>query len=206
MAADFKFASFDLFKPRKRPVHELKWPIPEAHFCAQVKDAEEMVAKIKKARGLFLGGGEFLDVVHAKEFGQGVFAYFIVRTDKRTQNEQLLFEGYMLEDEEKLGVDLAVGPQMMEDLQNLGYQQALAREVVVWNFKMPLYSVLVYSISEFGSFVEVVLPASKLERSREKTQKLALDFFELLGVKKEEVIPTDTITLQLVSSTQKGGK
>ncbi len=202
MALNFKFAPFDLFKPRKRPVHELKWKLPEEHLLVQIKDAEETVGKIKKAGARFVSGGEFMDVVHAKEFGQGVFAYFIVRTDKKTENESLLFEGYMLQEEEKLGVGLAVGPEVMDNLQKLGYNQALAREIVEWSFSQLLLSVKVYSITDFGSFVEVVLPAVKVERDREKHEKLAHAFLEKLGVKKEEIIPTDVITLQLVTSMQ----
>ncbi|MFA6048540.1 MAG: hypothetical protein WC792_01160 [Candidatus Micrarchaeia archaeon] len=202
MALNFKFAAFDPFKPRKRPVHELKWKLPEAHMLAAVKDAEETVAKVKRAGALFKGGGQFMDVVHAKEFGEGVFGYFIVRTDKKTENESLLFEGYMLQEDEKLGVDLAVGPEVMENLQNLGYQQALARDLTEWKFQSLSFSATVYDISGFGAFIDVVLPSVKVEREREKHEKLAYAFFEKIGIPKAEIIPTDVITLQLVTTMQ----
>ncbi len=205
MAINFKFSSFNLFKPRKRPVHELKWKLPEAHLIAPVEDAEAMVAKVKKAGAQFKSGGEFMDIVHAKEYGEGVFAYFIVRTDKKTEKESLLFEGYMLQEDEKLGVDVAVGPELMENLQALGYQQALARELVEWQFQYLVFEVKVFEVSDFGSFFEVVLPSTAVERVREKHEKLAYAFFEKLGIKKDEVIPTDSITLQLVSQNPQGG-
>ena len=71
-----------------------------------------------------------------------------------------------------------------------------------WKFQSISFSATVYDINGFGAFIEVVLPAVKVEREREKHEKLAYAFFEKIGIAKAEIIPTDVITLQLVTTMQ----
>src|SRR3989344_3869774 len=95
-----------LLGKKKPPLHQLKWKIPEARLTAIVKDAEEQIAILRhKAR--FIEGGEYADTVYYKEYGEGVYTYFIVRVDNKTQSEKLLFDGYMIQEEENLNLEVA---------------------------------------------------------------------------------------------------
>jgi len=192
---------FLLGRKRKPPVHELKWKLPEARLTAPVPDAEEWVGKLKKL-GRFVGGGEFVDEIHAKEYGEGVYSYFIVRTDKKTQQEKLMADAYMLREEEKLGFDVESAYGIAENLEEMGYRMIFAREVTVWSFLSGALRVNVYSIVDFGDFVEISLAATKLDSVRKKNQEQAETLFGKLGVKKEEIIPTDAITLQFTLMQQ----
>ena len=113
------------FNPPK-PVHKLKWKIPESKLTAPVADANLLVPQLKKLCK-FIGGGEFVDAVNCKEFGENVFAYFIVRTNKKTEEEQVLFEGYMLQEEDKLGFDVQSSFSFMEDFQPSNFILRAAR-------------------------------------------------------------------------------
>jgi len=191
---------WDLFKPKPRkPVHELKWKIPEARLTAPLEDAAPVIAVLRK-HAKFVGGGEFVDVVYVKDFGENVFAYFFLRTDKKTEEEVLLFDGYMLQEEERLGVDVASAYSMMQNLEKLGYKQEFSRDFTAWKFSYVGLTVNVYDIADFGAFVEVSLPATKFVKSRELNEKTAFKLFEKIGVKKDDVIPTDVATLQLIST------
>ena len=152
---------------RKKPVvHELKWKIPESRSSAPLEDAETAVAQLRKLCA-FKSGGEYYDSVYTKEYGDGVFAYFLVRTDKRTEKETLVFDGYMVQEEdEKLGFDLETGFEMMKNLASMGYKQEFAREVTEWHFSYHLLSVSVFDIVDFGAFVQVSMPATKIEGTR----------------------------------------
>jgi len=190
---------WDLFKPKpRRPVHELKWKISEMRLTAPVEDSASVIAVLKK-HAKFVGGGEFVDAVHVKEFGENVFAYFFVRTDKKTEQETLLFDGYLLQEDERLGVDVASAYSMMQNLEKLGYKEEFSREFTLWKFFYIGLTVNVLDITDFGVFVEVSLPATKFVKSRDLNEKTAFKLFEKLGVKKDDVIPTDVATLQLVS-------
>ncbi|MCX6767960.1 MAG: hypothetical protein NTY90_04520 [Candidatus Micrarchaeota archaeon] len=182
-------------KKRKPPVHELKWKLPEERLTAPVEDAEDLVGKMKK-HGRFIGGGEFLDEVHAKQYGEGVYSYFIVRTDKKTQKEKIIADAYMLREEEKLGMEVESAYEIAENLDEIGYKTIFSREVTVWSFLSGALAVNVYSVTGFGDFVEVSLPATKLDAVRKKNEEQAQKLFEKLGIKKEELVPTDAITLQ----------
>lgn len=190
---------------KKKPLHELKWKIPEGRLTAPLEDAEKTVAKLKKLRLKFVGGGEYVDVVHVKEFGENVLAYFVFRTDKKTEEETILFDGYMLLEDDKLGMDVESSYQMMESVKKMGYNEAFVRDVVVWRFSYLSITINIYSVTEFGDFVEVCIPATKFEKLRETMDKQANGLFEKMGIKKEEIIPTDMLTLQLISSKE-GGK
>lgn len=192
------------FLPRPKPVHLLKWKIPEARLTAPVDDAETIVGKLKGLKARFISGGEYRDVVYFKEFGEGVMAYFIVRTDVRTSQETLLFEGYQLEEEEPLGLDVESAFGMMKNLQQLGYSPALERKVVVWKFQYGLLPVVVYDVDGFGDFVELALPSTKLVKARELNQKQAEQLLTKLGLAMDQAVPTDVITLQYLS--QREGK
>jgi adenylate cyclase class IV len=187
------------FLPKPKPVHLLKWKIPEARLTVPVEDAEPLVAKAKKAGAKFLGGGEFRDVVYAKQFGEGVLAYFVVRTDVRTEEERLFFEGYMLEEEERLGFDVESAYGMMKNLEQLGYERAFERRVTEWRFRLGVLGVNVFDIEGFGDFLELALPATKLAKAREVQQKQADSLLTKLQVKKDEAVPTDILTLQYLS-------
>jgi len=188
---------------RKKPVvHELKWKIPESRSSAPLEDAETAVASLRKFC-IFKSGGEFYDTIYTKEYGDGVFAYFIVRTDKRTEKETLVFDGYMVQEEdEKLGFDLETGFAMMKNLASMGYKQEFAREVTEWHFSYHTLEVSVYDIADFGAFVQVSLPATKIESIRKLAEKSVDAFYEKLKVQKRDIIPTDVITLQVMLSRQ----
>lgn len=189
-------------KPRPKE-HKLKWKLPEQRLSVPIKDAEETVGKLeKKIKARFLGGGEYADVVHAKEFGEGIFAYILVRTDKKTEEETVIAETYMLQEEEKLGFDVASAYKIIDDLKDMGYEEVLQREYTVWRFQHFEIPAVVYSVNGFGDFLELALPATNFAHQRERTEKKAFELLEKLGFKKEEAIPTDVITLQMAGAAQ----
>ncbi|MGB9577251.1 MAG: hypothetical protein ACP5O3_00525 [Candidatus Micrarchaeia archaeon] len=193
-------ALLKIFAPKPK-VHVLKWKIPEARFIAPLEDAAPAIAALKKS-AVFTGGGQFNDVVYVKEFGENVFAYFFVRTDAKTQEEKLVFEGYMLEEEEQLNLSVESGYRMRESLKQMGYEEAFSRDFTEWRFKYGTLTAVVYDVAGFGCFLEVAVPATKIAKAREALEKTALKLFEKIGVSKEEVIPTDVTTLQLIMSRQ----
>ncbi|MFQ5405540.1 MAG: hypothetical protein ACE5DI_00070 [Candidatus Micrarchaeia archaeon] len=201
MALKIDFKSLNFFRPRKRPVHEMKWPLPEEKRTVPIQDPEKIIGKLRKL-ALFTSGGQFLDVVHAKQYGNGVMAYFIIRTDKRTEKEKVFFEGWMLQESEKLGMDVAIGPELMENLEKLGYKQAFPREETLWQFKHAALSINVYEITNFGAFLEISIPQTKLDKTRKHDEKVADKLLEHLKVKTEEVLPTDVTSLQLAAMLQ----
>lgn len=182
--------------------HELKWKIPEARLCAPLESAQPTVAKLRKLCE-FKSGGQFYDSIYAKEYGQGAFAYFIVRTEKNTEKETLLFDGYMIQEEdEKLGMNLEAGVEIMGNLASMGYKQEAAREVTEWHFAYHGLPIAVFEIADFGAFVQVSIPATKIEAGRRIAEKNAYAFFEKMGIAKRDIIPTDVITLQVMLARQ----
>jgi len=184
---------------RKKPKHLLKWSLPEARLSIPIEHCNKTVAALEKARARFVGGGVFNDVVHAKKYAEGVYAYFIVRTDVRTEKESLFADAYMLQEEDKLGLQLTAGFPVDEDLAKLGYTKALERRVEEWRFVYGAVRACVFDVAGFGKFIEIALPATKLEKAREASEKVAFALVAKLGLRKEDVIPTDVITLQLLS-------
>ncbi|NUN11277.1 hypothetical protein HUU53_01385 [Candidatus Micrarchaeota archaeon] len=191
-----------LFEKKKPKLHMLKWGLPEQRLVAEVKDADKTVYALKKNKAKFVSGGEFIDRIHAKQLGETAFTYFIVRTEKKTENETILFDGYMAQEEEQLNLQLQNSYSIEEDLDNLGYAEAVNREVIEWRFNYSLIKASVFEIDGFGSFIEIAIPKTKLVRTRENQEKQAFELLEKIGIKKEEAIPTDVITLQLVQSMQ----
>jgi len=187
----------------KTKLHELKWKLPEGRFIAQIADASHAIKALKKLGLHFMSGGEFVDSVYFKEFGEGVYAYYIIRTDKRTESERLIFEGYMLEEEEKLGVEIESSFLMMNNLKKMGYKQAFVRDLTLWSFVFGALQVNIYSIVGLGDFLEVCIPKTKFVKAREAMEKHAFHLFERLKIKKEEVMPADVLTLQLMTVTEK---
>ncbi|MFH1107344.1 MAG: hypothetical protein V1787_05615 [Candidatus Micrarchaeota archaeon] len=200
MAMDFDLLKM-LFPPRPAPVHKLKYNIPEARLTAPVEDAEKAVAQVRKL-ALFAGGGEFAEEIHFKDYGNNVFAYYIIRTEKLTQKESVHFDGYMLDEEDRLGMNVTNAYSFAKDLEGMGYQFGFVREVEVWSFRMLAVPVNVFSITGLGDFIEVALPATKFAKQREKDEKAAQKFFDKMKTDKRDIIPTDLITLQLVSMQQ----
>ncbi len=190
------------FLPKKKPVHKLKWKLPEQRFSVPVEDAEARVAVLEKLKFRFVSGGEFMDVVHAKPYGEGVFAYFIVRTEKKTEDEHVMFDGYMIQEEEPLGLNLSSSFSFMEDLEQLGYKQSLQRAVTEWRFLALPVKVAVFDVDGFGQFMEFALPATNYEDERKRQEKKLDDLFKKFGFKKEEALPTDVVTLQWLSQQQ----
>ncbi len=191
------------FLPKKKPVHKLKWKLPEQRVTLPLPDAEKTVFQMRKMGAKFVSGGEFSDVIHAKPYGEGVFAYFIVRVEKKTENEHLLFDGYMIQEEEPLNLNLSSSFSIIEDLTQLGYEQALSRSLTEWRLlKIPL-KLVVADVQGFGQFLEIGLAATKLQSVRDKQQKAVTDLLKKLGVAEKDAIPTDLITLQLLSEQQK---
>jgi len=183
--------------PPHRPKHKLKWKLPEVRMTAQVEDAEKTVALVRKIAA-FKAGGEFRETVYFKEHYPQIYSYFTVRADKKTENEKLLFDGYMLQEEEKIDVDLAVAFEVEQNLKSLGYDVLFPRELTEWAFLYLMLPVKVQDVDGFGAFVELALPATDVETDRKKAEKMADLFFKRLGFAKEQVVPTDIVTLQLV--------
>ncbi len=189
--------------PKKKPVHKLKWKLPEQRFTLPVEDAEKTVFLLEKTlKAKFVSGGEFTDVVHAKQYGEGVFSYFVVRTEKKTENEHILFDGYMIQEEEPLGLDLSNSFSFMEDLDGLGYKQSLQRALTEWRFLYLPLRIVVADVEGFGAFIDIALPATNFEADRKKQEKKLDDLLKKLGVKKEIALPTDVVTLQWLSEQQ----
>lgn len=189
---------------RKPAVHELKWKLPEARLSLPVADANDAVGKLRKMGAKFLGGGRFHEVIHAKRFGEGVYGYFIVRTDPRTEKETLAFEGYMLDEDDKLNLDVESGFQIMSNLKSMGYEEAFERDATVWALRWRSLPVTVFQIKDAGSFVEASLPGVKFENVRNAQQKTAMDLFKKLGAREDDVLPTDVITLQYSAMQEQG--
>ncbi len=197
-----------LLGKRKPQVHELKWKIPEARLAAPVEDAENTVAMLRR-KARFTGGGEYTDTVYYKEYGENIYAYFTMRIDNRTQAENLLFDGYMIQEEEKLNLEVASAYSMQPYLEKLGYKKAFDRRITIWQFTASIITITVYSIEEFGDYVEVSLPPTKFIKAREAAENFALNLIEKLGIKKDDVIPIDVNTLQLLQgkeAPQESGK
>ncbi|MFH1779732.1 MAG: hypothetical protein ABH803_01135 [Candidatus Micrarchaeota archaeon] len=193
----------NLFEKKQAKQHSLKWGLPEQRLTGIIKDAEKTVYALKKNKAAFISGGEFIDVIHAKQLAPQVFTYFIVRTEKKTEKETILFDGYMAQEDENIDLEVQSSYSIQEDLDKLGYQEAFARAVTEWQFKLMLIKIKVLEIDEFGCFIEIALPKTKMERTRKNQEKQTLDFLEKLGVKKEEIIPTDVITIQMMESVEK---
>ncbi|MFH0713249.1 MAG: hypothetical protein V1722_01925 [Candidatus Micrarchaeota archaeon] len=198
------FASvLNLFQKKKPPQHELKWKIPEARLIAPVDDAEKYINQLRhKAR--FVGGGEFTETVYYKEYGENVNAYFTVRVDTKTENETLLFDGYMIQEDEKLNLDVASAYTIQPYLEKFGYKKAFDRGLTIWQFSAGIITIMVYSIDDFGDFIEITLPATKFVKAREATENFAFNFFAKLEIKKDAIIPTDVNTLQLMQLREAG--
>ncbi len=191
----------NLFAKKRPPVHELKWKIPETRLTAPVKDAEDDIAILRK-HSRFITGGEYVDTVYYKEYGENVNAYFIVRVDNKTQQENLLFDGYMIQEDEKLTLEVASAYSIQPYLEKLGYKKGFERSVTIWQFTAGIINVTVYSVDDFGDFVEVALPPTKFVKAREAAERFAYNLFDKIGVKKEEIIPTDVNTLELIQSKE----
>jgi adenylate cyclase class IV len=185
------------FDKKKKPLqHSLKWTIPEARKTVGIEDLNKTIETLKtKAR--FLNGGQFKDVIYSKQFGETVFAYFIIRTDVRTEEEKLLFDGYMLEEEEKLNLDVSSSYSLMPNLEKIGYFEVFERNITVWSFVYGIIPVSVYSVEGFGDFIEISLPATKFENARKLAESNVLKILHFVGVNPNEVLETDLITLQL---------
>lgn len=189
------------FLKKKAPIHELKWKIPEARLACPVDDAEKYVGILRK-KARFVAGGEFTDSVYYKQYGENTYAYFIVRVDNKTEQENLLFDGYMIQEEDKLNLEVASAYTIQPYLEKLGYKKAFDRSLTLWQFTAGIITITIYSIDELGDFVEVALPGTKFVKAREAAETFAFNLFEKLGVKKDDVIPTDVNTLQLMQAQQ----
>lgn len=192
----------DFLSPKK-PKHELKWKLPEARLSIPVDDAEKIVFALKKNKAKFVSGGEFADAVHAKKYGESVYGYFIVRTEKKTEREFVVADAYMLQEEDTLGSDVQSAYSVMEDLEKMGYREAFTREVTEWRFSYGVLRVAVFRTEGFASFVEIALPATKIESARELQEKQAFSLVGKLGFRKEDAIPLDVITIQMLEMQRK---
>lgn len=190
---------------KKPPLHKLKWKLPEARFTFPVKNAENAVAKVRQTAS-FKSGGEFNDSILSKQYGEGVFAYFIVRSEKKTEQESLLFDGYMIQEDEPLGVSLQSGYSTQESLANIGYAPAFNRTVTEWRFANINFKAAVFEIDGFGAFIEFALPQTDLEKTREIQTKAFELAVKKIGLKTREALPTDVITLQMLSMQEQGNK
>ena len=162
---------------RKKPKdHKLKWKLLEQRITFQVEDADQAVGWLKsRLRARFLGGGEYFETVYAKEVGEGVFGYFLVRTDKKTEHETVVAESYMLQEEDRLGFEVSSGFKIMEDFKQMGYNEAFQREYKAWWFKHFEIGITVYDVTEFGGMVEFSLPPVYYTKVREASEKKLFD-------------------------------
>lgn len=185
------------FEKKKKPLqHALKWSVPEARKTVGIEDVNKAI-EVLKAKARFIGGGQFKDIVYSKQFGESVFAYFIVRTDARTGEEKLLFDGYMLEEEEKLNMDVSSSYAIMPNLEKMGYFEVFERNITLWSFIYLNLTVNIYSVDGFGDYLEITLPQTKIENARKLAENNVLKILHLVGSSQSEVIETDVITLQL---------
>jgi adenylate cyclase class IV len=192
-----------LLPGKRKPLeHKLKWKLPEQRLCAPVADADKTVALLeKKVRAKFVGGGSYAEVVHAKQYAEGVYAYIMVRTDRRTEEETVVSDGYMIQEEDiHLGMDVTSAFKIDENLQSMGYRQAFSRDLKAWRFSYFELFATVFDITDFGQLVEIAIPATNFEHARERAEKRAKDLLAKLSVKDQDVIPTDVTTLQLMRS------
>lgn len=188
---------------RKPKDHKLKWKLLEERLTFPVEDADQAVGWVKsRLHGRFVGGGEFFETVYAKEFGEGVYGYFLVRTDKKTEEETVIAEAYMLQEEDRLGIDVASGFKIQQDFKQMGYEEAFQREFKAWWFKHLEIGITVYDISEFGALAEFSLPPTYYPKQREASEKKLFDAIAKIGLDKQEGVPTDAITLQMMEAKQ----
>ncbi len=189
---------------KKKPKdHKLKWKLVEERITFPVKDADEAVGWVKnRLHGRFVGGGEYFETVHAKQVSDEVFAYMLVRTDKKTEEETLVAETYMLQEDERLGIDAASGYKLSQDLKQMGFEEAFQREYKVWWFRHIEIGITIYDIVDFGAFTEFSLPSTNFPKQREASEKKLFTAFQKMGLKKEEGVPTDVITLQMTEMMQ----
>ena len=110
----------------------------------------------------------------------------------------MLFDGYMIQEEEKLNLEVASAYTIQPYLEKLGYKKAFDRSVTTWQFVAGIIAITVYSIDDFGDFIEVSLPPTKFVKTREAAENFAFSLFEKMNVKKDNVIPADVNTLQLL--------
>lgn len=197
-----------MFK-RKKPVHELKWKLPEERLTIAVDDVNKHIAFLRR-KARFISGGEFIDTVHAKTYGENTYAYYIVRTEKKTEKEFLLFDGYMIQEDDKIDTEIQSAYSMEKYLTQMGYEAKFQREVTEWRFSAGIIGIKAVSITDFGDFIEISLPQTKFEKARELAEAYAFGLFNKMGFSKEEVIPTDVITLQIAqmqeTQAQQGDK
>lgn len=190
---------------KRKPIsHKLKWKLPEGRYSSPLENADAIVNILeRKLHAKFIGGGEYSERVFAKEFGEGVFAYMLVRTDKRTEEETIVADAYMIQEEdERLGFDVSSGFKIAQDLESMGYDEMFTREYKAWKFNYFEVTVSVLDIASLGGFIEVAAPATNFAEARERMEKRAMDLFAKLSIKKEDVIPTDVITIELMESAK----
>src|SRR3989338_9135529 len=108
-----------MFK-RKRPVHELKWKLPEERLTIAVDDANKHIAFLRR-KAKFIAGGEFIDTIHAKTYGENTYAYYVVRVEKKTEKEFLLFDGYMIQEDDRIDTEIQSAYSMEKYLTQMGY-------------------------------------------------------------------------------------
>lgn len=191
-------------KKVKAKSHTLKWKIPEARLTLPVQDADAVVLLLEKKLKLkFVAGGEYMEIVHAKEYGEGVYSYFMVRTDKKTEEETVVADAYMLQEEDTLGFDITSAFKVVQDLEELGYKEVFTRDYKYWAFKQLELTVKVFDIEGFGEFIEIAIPATNVDTAREKSEKKAFELVAKMGFTQQDAIPADVLTLQLMQAQQK---
>jgi adenylate cyclase class IV len=193
----------DFLKPKAvKRSHKLKWPLPEMRLTVPLKDVNEAVASLKKSGAKFLGGGEFIDQVYRKEYAPNVYAYYLLRTDAKTRKETVLFEGYMIQETEKLNLEAESGYSFSQSLPEMGYEKAFDRMVTERRFSSGFLRVVVLEVEGLGDFLELAIPQTKVDKTRELQQKSAFSLLKKMGFKENEVIPADALTIQGLSQQQ----
>ena len=57
-------------------------------------------------------------------------------------------------------------------------------------------------------FVEIAAPATDIDSQRDRDEKRVMDLFKKLGINEKDILPTDVVTLQMLSNQEqyeKGG-
>lgn len=190
-------------KPKaKKKAHKLKWSLPEMRLTIPLTDLNKTVGDLKRKGAKFIGGGEFVDQIYRKEYGPNTYAYYLLRTDAKTQEEKLVFEGYMIQEKDHLNLNMSSGYSLSQTLPNMGYEKAFDRHVTEQRYSSGFLQVLVINVDNVGSFLEVAIPQTKMDKTRELQQKMAFTLIKGLGFKEEEVIPVDVLTIQGLSQQQ----
>ncbi|VVB69859.1 Uncharacterised protein [uncultured archaeon] len=185
---------------KKKEKTLLKDPLQEVRLLGETKDAYSLVSLLKSKKAKFLGGGLYDDSVYYKEYAKGVYSFFVLRKERNTGTESILFDGHAINEKEDLGLSLESSYSVGEDLQKLGYSFGFERKVEEWRFSYNLVFLKISDIVGVGVFLEAAISSSKDEEAYMFNEKRAVSVMNEL-VKEFDYI--DALTLELMSLNSK---